>query len=196
MTPPASGPRLAAATAALALLAAACSPLPDERAIALVRHYNQQNIEAFRSGDARITEPYTGPEEGKKLLGLIGVRLDMGRTLDAELLEFEPLGVRRDGDAILVRTRERWHWQERKIGTGQPVGVDSTDRYLMVYRLEKLDGRWVVASTSFAEPPEIGRPWSTWTVDPRDVHGAPAKAGTVDPRQAGGGPGPSGGTGP
>jgi hypothetical protein len=177
--------RLVAASAVL--LAAACGRLSDERALSLVRHYNQQNIEAFRTGDARITEPYTSVEEGKKLLGLIGVRLDMGRTLDSELLEFEPLGVTREGDAVLVRTRERWHWVERKIGTGEPVGLDSTDRYLMTYRLEKVDDRWVVASTAFTEAPEIGRPWSGWSSNPKDVHGQPAKSGAQ---------GPAGGSGP
>jgi len=160
-------------------LAVACGRLSDERAVALVRHYNQQNIEAFRTGDARITEPYTGTEEGKKLLGLIGIRLDQGRTLDAELLEFEPLGVTRDGDAVLVRTRERWHWVERKIGTGQPVGLDSTDRYLMTYRLEQVEGRWVVVDTRFTEPPVIGRPADSWTTTPRDAHGLPEKTGTA-----------------
>jgi hypothetical protein len=180
--------------APLLLLVAACGRLSDDRAVALVRHYNQQNIEAFRTGDARITEPYTGIEEGKKLLGLIGVRLDQGRTLDAELLEFEPLGVSREGDAVLVRTRERWHWLERKIGTGQPLGLDSTDRYLMTYRLEKVDGAWVVAGTEFTEPPVIGRPWSNWDTSPRDLHGNPAKSGTTGaPPAAGGAPG---GTGP
>lgn len=180
--------------APLLVLAAACGRLSDDRAVALVRHYNQQNIEAFRTGDARITEPYTGIEEGKKLLGLIGVRLDLGRTLDAELLELEVLGVARDGGAVTVRTRERWHWQERQIGTGNPVGLDSTDRYLMTYRLEKENGRWVVTGTSFAEPPVIGRPWNNWAARPQDMHGTAAKAGSAGPPPATGGA-PSG-TGP
>jgi hypothetical protein len=187
-----TGPQGARLLAPVLVLAAACGRLPDDRAIALVRHYNQQNIEAFRTGDSRITEPYTSIEEGKKLLGLIGVRLDQGRTLDAELLEFEPLGVTREGDAVVVKTRERWHWVERKIGTGQPVGLDSTDRYLMSYRLEKVEGRWVVAGTQFMEPAVIGRPASAWTTTVRDAHGLPAKVGDA-PTGTGGAPA---GTGP
>jgi hypothetical protein len=167
------------------IIAAACGRLSDDRAVDLIRHYNRQNIEAFRTGDARITESYTGVEEGKKLLGLIGVRLDQGRTLDAELLEFEPLEVTREGNSVLVKTRERWHWVERKIGTGQPIGLDSTDRYLMTYRLEKVEGRWIVAETQFSEPPVIGRPESEWRTSVRDAHGLPAKPGAAPP----GGPG-------
>jgi hypothetical protein len=158
-----------------ALTACTSSGLSDQDAVKLVRHYNEQNILAYRTGDARITEPYTGEVEGKRLLGLIGVRLDQKRTLDSQLLEFEVLGVSRRGEEIFVETKERWYWVERRIGTGQPVDLDSTDRYVMRYRIAREKERWVVAETEFVEKPHVGRPWTSWGNDARDLHGVQTK---------------------
>ena len=39
-----------------------------------MRRYNEKLIEAYRLGDERIVDGLVGDEEGKKLLGLIGVK--------------------------------------------------------------------------------------------------------------------------
>lgn len=156
-------------------LVIACGGMSDEDAVALVKRYNELNIEAFRSGDATLTEATTGLEEGKKLLGLIGVRLDQGLVLDARMLEFAPVAVERRDGAVFVTARERWYWLERRIGTGQQVGLDSVDRYVVRYRLGREEGRWVVLGKDFVEPPQVGRPPAAWQGSARDLHGLPPK---------------------
>ena len=61
-----------------ALAAAGCDRFGPSEAEALVRRYNERNIQAFRTGDARLTEETSGEAEGRKLVGLIGVRADLG----------------------------------------------------------------------------------------------------------------------
>jgi hypothetical protein len=87
----------------------------------------------------------------------VGVRLDQGITMDARLIELQMRGVERKGDDVVVTTEERWHYLDRKIGSGEQVGQDSKDHYVMRYFLRKIDGRWVVERTEFAEKPEVGR---------------------------------------
>ena len=61
-------------------------------------HYNDVVSEAYRRGDARLVDSVAGPNEGKKLTGLIGVRLDLGLTLDSQLLAIEVVDVIRTRD--------------------------------------------------------------------------------------------------
>ncbi len=146
---------------ALALVAlcafAGCRGLSDEGAVRLVRAYDDKLVEAYRTSDEQLMEGLVGPEEGKKLLGLIGVKYDMGFTLDAQLLEFKPLGVRRQEDWVEVRTEERWRYRDRKIGSGETVGGESRDHYFLTYVLKQEKGRWVVWQVRFDQPPEVGR---------------------------------------
>jgi len=87
----------------------------------------------------------------------VGVKLDQGLTLDARLVELQPRGVERRGDEVVVTTDERWHYLDRRIGTGEQVGQDSRDHYVMRYFLRKSGKAWVVDRTEFAEKPEVGR---------------------------------------
>jgi hypothetical protein len=142
--------------ATLAALAA-CGWMSNAEAVKLVRSYNAHVIDAYRAGDVRLVDSVVGPEEGKKLTGLIGVKLDMGVTMDAKVLEFRVLGVERRKDEVVVRTEERWYYRDVKIGTGEQVGQDSADHYVMRYHLRKPEGRWVVDAIVFDQPPEVGR---------------------------------------
>ena len=141
--------------AALAVLAA-CGPA-EENAVRAVRRYNAALIEAYRAGDARLVERFAGPREAKKLLGLIGAKLDMGLTLDAELVELVPLRIERHRDGARVWTRERWRYADRRVGSGRPVGDASEDQYQMIYTVGFENGRWVVEEVRFAERPLVGR---------------------------------------
>lgn len=149
--------RIRTLLAVAALLVCACSSFSDADAVEVVRRYNARLIEAYRAGDVRLVDPLVGEVEGKRLTGLIGVNLDEGITLDAELLELQPTGVERRDAAVVVSTRERWYYRNRKIGTREQVGPDSTDSYVMRYWLGRVEGRWVVERTEFAEPPQVGR---------------------------------------
>ncbi len=141
---------------ALAALAT-CGRMSDGEAVKLVQSYNAHVIDAYRADDVRLIDPVVGPGEGKKLTGLIGVKLDMGIAMDARVLEFRVLGVERRKDEVVVRTEERWYYRDLKIGTGEQVGQDSTDHYFMRYNLRKPEGRWVVDAIAFEKPPEVGR---------------------------------------
>ena len=158
--------------AALTGLMAGCRELPDRRAGALVRRYNEKLIEAYRTGDERIVEGLVGDAEAKKILGLIGVKTDMGITLDATLTEFRVTGVERAGpEAVDVLTEERWHYRDRRIGSGETVGEESDDRYVMRYALRKAGKSWVVFRVAFERPPEVGRTSAPNVAPPRVFHG-------------------------
>lgn len=161
--------------AGLVGLAAGCRELPDRRAEALVRKYNEKLIEAFRLGDERIIERLVGDQEAKKILGLIGVKTDLGITLDAALTEFRVTAVERPGPgAVDVLTEERWLYRDRRIGSGATVGQESHDHYFMRYALKKEGRTWVVFKISFERPPEVGRTLAPTGASPKVFHGMTA----------------------
>jgi len=182
---------LASAVVPSLLVVAGCRGLGEAKATRLVRAYNDKVIEAFRTGDARLVEAVAGPKEAKKLSGLIGVKLDQGLTLDAQLLELRVLKVERVKDAVLVDTAEEWYYRERRIGSGQPVGQDSRDRYQMRYVLRPLDKRWVVDEIQFAAPPQVGRTVVPNQAAPDVLHGI-RSLGAEPPPPGQPAPGPSG----
>ncbi len=169
-----------AALPGLSLLLAACGGLSRGDAIQLVKDYDQRLVAAYRAGDERLVDEVVGDEEGKKLVGLIGVKLDMGVSLDAKLLSFEPVTVERRGDRVEVVADERWYYQDRRIGSGERVGPDSTDHYLVRYVLTRPKKRWVVDHVEFVKPPEVGRTEALNRASPSSFHGlvsAPADTG-------------------
>ena len=149
----------------------------------LVERYNQAVSEAYRRADVNLIDPVVGPNttEGKRLTGLIGVRLDMGITLDAELLSVEVTDVAQNGGELQVRTQERWRYRDRKIGSGEQVGEESSDSYELLYVFRKLDKAWLVAETRFTVPPQVGRKATPWAAERKAVHGVVAP-----PKQEGG----------
>jgi hypothetical protein len=155
----------------LVIALAACERVSDKDARELVERYNRVASEAYRRGDARLIDPVVGPNEGKKLTGLIGVRLDMGITLDAKLLSLDVTGVEQAKDELQVRTKERWQYRDLKIGSGEQVGEESLDSYEMLYVFKRIDRAWMVDEIRFTAPPQVGRNTMPWGADPRDLHG-------------------------
>jgi hypothetical protein len=152
----------------------------------LVERFNQVVSEAYRRGDVTLIDPVVGPNtvEGKRLTGLIGVRLDLGITLDAELLDLDVTGVERSGDVLQVRTKERWRYRDRKIGSGEQVGEESSDSYELLYTFRQFDKVWMVAETQFTSPPQVGRKAAPWAADVKTLHGfapAPDAVGGTSP---------------
>jgi hypothetical protein len=150
---------------------AACQGVSNEEALQLVERYNRVVCEAYRRGDVNLIDPVVGPNEGKKLTGLIGVRLDMGMTLDAELLSLEVTGVEQHEHTLQVQTRERWRYRDRKIGTGEQIGEESLDYYEMLYIFKKINKAWMVDKIKFTAPPRVGRKTTPWGADAKVMHG-------------------------
>ena len=147
-----------------------------DQARQLVERYNQVVAEAYRRGDVRLIDPVVGPNEGKKLTGLIGVRLDLGLTLDSQLLCLEVNQVEKSKDEMRVTTKERWRYRDRKIGTGAQVGEESLDSYEVLYVFKKTGQAWLVDEIRFLSPPQVGRKQMSWVAD----HGsAPGITGNV-----------------
>lgn len=147
----------------LAISVTGCGGVSRPEAKRLVERYNAVVAEAYRRGDVKLVDGVVGPEEGRKLTGLIGVRLDMGVAMDSKMLSLEVLDVASKGDLLKVRTRERWRYCDRQIGTGTVVGEESEDEYVMLYHLARSRGRWLVERIEFAAPPKIGRKQSHWS---------------------------------
>jgi hypothetical protein len=155
-------------------LATGCDRVTTQEARRLVTRYNQVVAEAYRRGDVRLIDPVVGPAEGKKITGLIGVRQDLGLTLDSEMLSLEVTGVERNGSRLSVRTQERWRYCDRRIGSGQQVGEESTDLYQMEYSFTKTNNTWLVDQLRFTSPPKIGRKTPTWSSPETQGHEATA----------------------
>lgn len=179
-TPVASLP--AVRTAVLLLLGSTCLALTSgcdrvsqSQAKQLVERYNQVVSEAYRRGDVRLIDPVVGPNEGKKLTGLIGVRLDLGITLDSQLLSLDITGVEQAKDSLLVRTKERWSYRDLKIGSGVQVGEASQDSYEMTYFFTNMNKAWLVDEIKFAAPPQVGRTNTPWIADRTPLHEVTAK---------------------
>lgn len=159
-----------------------CSRVSPRTARNLVARYNQVVSEAYRKGDIRLIDTVVGPKapDGQRLTGLIGVRIDMGITLDARLESLAVTQVDQLKDDLHIRTTEQWRYRDLKTETGQQIGEASVDHYEMVYHFKSHKGVWLVEETSFAAPPRIGRKEVPWTVDAQDAHGMispPAPAG-------------------
>jgi hypothetical protein len=162
----------AVALAALAASLVGCRPSPtDAEAQDLVRRYDALVSDAYRAGDFRIALPVVGADEARRLTAHIGVRLDQGMTLDAQLAQLTFRGIERKGDEAIVSTEERWTYADRRMGSGEQVGQEARDRYEMRYYLRKLDGRWIVDRTEFTSKPETSRPVEPMKVDARSLHG-------------------------
>lgn len=170
---------LVLATGILAVALTACQQVSVKQARELVERYNRVVSEAYRRGDVKLIDPVVGPNEGKKLTGLIGVRLDMGLTLEAEMLALEVTEVAQSKDELRVRTKERWRYRDLKIGSGEQVGEDSLDSYEMLYVFKQINRAWMVDEIRFTVPPQVGRRTTTWGADRKILHGiaAPATGG-------------------
>ena len=153
--------------------ALACSQVSTREANRLVSRYNEVVSEAYRKGDILLIDEVVGPgaPDGKRLLGLIGVRADMGLTLDAHLESLELTGIEQAKDSLQVRTREQWRYRDLKVGTQVQVGEASVDRYEMIYFFKKHKGAWLVEETRFATDPQVGRKQMPWSLETRDAHG-------------------------
>ncbi len=156
------------------VLLAGCQQVSVKEATALVERYNAAVSEAYRRGDVKLVDDVVGPNEGKKLTGLIGVRFDMGLTLDSHLLALEVTGVEQSDVELRIRTRERWRYRDLKIGSGEPVGEESLDSYEMAYIFNKIDGAWLVDEIRFTAPPQVGRKTAPWGTTADVLHGVAA----------------------
>lgn len=170
------------------LLSAGCreAGLGDEKAIELVRAYNDRAVAAYRNADARLVEGFAAPDEAKKLLGLIGVKIDQGVFMEATLLELRAVGVSRSAGKVLVETRERWYYRDRKMKTGEQAGQDSTDSYHLRYTLGKAETKWLVEQVEFASPPVIGRTEVQTKGDVETMHGISLRDDVERPASGGG----------
>lgn len=150
-----------------------CSRVSTREARQLVLRYNEVVCEAYRKGDVRLIDSVVGPNapDGSRLTGLIGVRTDMGLTLDAHLESLEVVRADLHGGDLRVRTREQWRYRDLKAGTGQQVGQASLDHYEMEYHFKTHRGAWLVEDTRFATPPQVGRKEVPWNIDAKEAHG-------------------------
>lgn len=159
------------AVLAAAALALACARGSREDAEQAVRTYLARLVEAYRTSDASLVDPLVGEKQGIKLVGLIGVKRDAGVVLDAKVLDLAFTRVEREGGGWVVETKERWYYKDRRIGTGEQVGEDSTDSYAMRYTFARKDGRLVLEDLAFVGDPVVGRKVAPLPTDARVLHG-------------------------
>lgn len=167
--------RRAPGIALLALALAGCGRAGLGEARQLVERYNKVVAEAYRRGDVKLIDPVVGPNDGRRITGLIGVRSDLGLTMDSELLSLEVTGVEKAKDVMRVQTREQWRYRDLRIGTGEQVGQVSTDNYEMAYCFIRTNQQWLVDEIIFTSTPQVGRKQGTWIHDRAQLTDQPAK---------------------
>jgi len=165
--------------AVLLALAAGCSRVDEAEAKAAVKAYLDKLVEAYAAGDEAIVDPLVSEAHGRKLLGTIGVKSDMGLVLESKLLAQAWEKVTRDGDAVLVDTREQWAYRDVRVATGQQEGEASTDAYAIRYRLVRKGGKLIVDDVAFREAPVVGRKAAPMAIDVRTAHGLGAEEAPV-----------------
>lgn len=141
----------------LALVLTGCERPAIQEARQLVERYNRVVSEAYRTGDVNRIDPVVGPNEGRKLTGLIGVRLDAGLRLESEMLSLRIVGAEKTGDTMRVRTKEQWKYRDVKVSSGEQVGEESLDSYEMLYVFERTGQAWLVDEIRFTSEPQVGR---------------------------------------
>jgi len=169
---------LAVLFAALPAFTSGCHRVSQSQARQLVERYNNVVSEAYRRGDVNLIDPVVGPNEGRKLIGLIGVRLDLGLTLDSQLLSLEVTHIEQTANQLQVGTKEHWTYRDLQIGTGKQLGDASQDYYKMNYYFTNVNQTWLVDEIKFTAPPQVGRTNTPWIADRRDLPGATAKETT------------------
>jgi hypothetical protein len=167
----------------LVLLTPGCERPERHDARRLVEHYNQLVCEAYRRGDATLAAPVVGPNESRKLSGLIGARLELGLTLDAELLALEVTATEESPQDLRVHTKERWHYRDRRLGSGAQVGEASFDEYEMLYVFKPRERAWLVDEIRFTAPPRVGRKRTPWTARPEGEQGMAANTKMSEDKQ-------------
>ncbi|HJV22020.1 MAG TPA: hypothetical protein VJ570_04955 [Holophagaceae bacterium] len=153
-------------------LFAGCGRTSLQEARTLVSTYNEVVSEAYRRCDIQLIDRVVAQEgpAGRRLMGLIGVRADMGLILDAHLDELEVASAEKREGVLEVRTREHWSYRDRRMDTGEQVGESSVDRYEMIYLFRREGSAWKVSETRFAAQPQVGRKAVPWSLDARDAH--------------------------
>jgi hypothetical protein len=175
--------RLALALALLAGVTASCRRADEQEARAAVMTYLDKLTQAYGASDETIVDPLVSEHQGRKLTGLIGVKRDMGMVLDARLLELQLEGTCKEGEELIVDTRERWHYRDLALATHKQIGEDSLDAYAVRYRLVREQGTLKIETIEFREPPIVGRKPPRPAIDARLAHGVPieARAGSTRP---------------
>ncbi len=181
VNPTGRAPRVWAAAAILAIALASCRRDPRPELEQAVRTYLERLVVAYRTSDATVVDPLVGDGQGIKILGLIGVKRDSGIFLDATLLNLELGDVRRDGDRWRVETRERWYYRDRRIGTGEQVGEESADAYVLHYWFVRRDGRWILDELAFVGQPQVGRKSTPYVLEGSHLHGIVTETGAARP---------------
>ncbi len=150
--------------------------IPQDEARALVEKYNEVVSEAYRRCDIRLIDSVVGMNTvaGDRLTGLIGVRLDMGISLDSKLISIEVISAEQEGDLLKINTKEKWAYRDLKIGTGEQVGEKSEDYYELLYIFKKINNKWMVEETKFTSDPKVGRKAIPWGGDAQTMHNFPA----------------------
>jgi hypothetical protein len=138
-----------------------------------VRTYLERVVAAYAASDETLVDPLVGEEQGRKLLGLIGVKMDTGIALEAKILELSFVKVEGRGDEWTAETREQWAYRDVDLKTRQLVGEPSVDRYAVRYTFVRKDGKLILESVEFTEPPQVGRKTTPIMIDSRTAHGLP-----------------------
>lgn len=149
------------------IICASCnSRMSNDDARRLVERYNNVVIEAYRQGDVTLIDSVVGPNEGRKLTGLIGVRTDAGVRLVSKLLSLDITSVDLQDESLTIQTREKWTYHHVNAASGKQVDEPSEDAYEMRYLFIKLDGKWMVDKIEFVTPPQVGRKSPAWSGSP------------------------------
>ena len=132
---------------AAALVAAAAGSLGcggDRReAEALARGYVTALAAAYRQNDPAPVAPLVGARHLRKVSTLIDLKRTARLVLESEVESLEVTAVERTApDRLVVRTRERWSYQDRPLDPGASPGPRHVVLLALEYAFLREGGAW------------------------------------------------------
>lgn len=138
---------LLAALGPLVLAAAqACSSERPRREVERsVREYDDALILAYRTSDVAGLRDVAGEGEVRRIAALIDLKRSSRLVLESSIESFVVTDVTQPSpDGAIVRTKERWRYQDRSTQPGQPPGTLFVAAMEMEYEVRREGKRWKV----------------------------------------------------
>jgi hypothetical protein len=149
----ASGPRLLAGLAAIAVLAAGCQGRKERKlAEEVIRRYDRAVIEAHLTGSTAELEKAAGEREAERVQIFVATLRGQRQLLIESLEQLRVREATFEAETGRAVAEERWSYERVDARTRKPVAERTRRDYVMTYLLARRGGEWVVDKVEFARP--------------------------------------------
>jgi hypothetical protein len=123
----------------------------------VIRDYNKEAINAYRTGDTKPLRAFASEKESNKVQVLVDIKRNNGLILESELQKLEILESKKSSvDVWTVRTKERWSYHDQPMKAGQPPGKTIIADMVLVYTLQQGKAEWKVENVKAESTSYLG----------------------------------------